>query len=158
LINERQRDRVERLVRSSVEAGATLETGGTYDGLFYGPTVLSGVTPAMEVFREEIFGPVAPVTTFRDDDEAVELANATDYGLSGAVHSSTPERARAIAERLRTGAVHINDQTVNDAPNAPFGGRGASGNGSRFGGEANWEAFTQWRWTTEREQPARYPF
>jgi benzaldehyde dehydrogenase (NAD) len=158
LINERQAERVESLVRSSVDAGAVIEAGGERTGLFFQPTVLSGVTPAMPVFSEEIFGPVAPVTTFRTDEEAIELANATDYGLSAAVQSASPERAQAIADRLRSGSVHVNDQTVNDSPQAPFGGRGASGNASRFGGEANWEAFTQWQWVTARDEAPEFPF
>jgi benzaldehyde dehydrogenase (NAD) len=158
LINRGQLERVDRLVTASVEAGAVLRAGGEHEGLFYRPTVLSGVAPEMDVFAEEIFGPVAPVTVFASDEEAIELANHTEYGLSAAVQSRAPQRARAIADRLRTGSVHINDQTVNDAANAPFGGRGASGNASRFGGDANWESFTQWQWVTEREEAPRFPF
>jgi benzaldehyde dehydrogenase (NAD) len=158
LINERQADRVERLVRSSLEAGAVLEAGGERDGLFYKPTVLRGVTPKMEIFAEETFGPVAPITTFRTDEEAVELANRTEYGLSGAIQSASRRRAQAIADQLMIGSVHINDQTINDSAQAPFGGRGASGNASRFGGEANWEAFTQWQWVTARDEAPLFPF
>jgi benzaldehyde dehydrogenase (NAD) len=158
LINERQADRVERLVRSSLEAGAVLEAGGQREGLYYKPTVLRGVTPDMEIFAEETFGPVAPISTFRTDEEAVELANRTEYGLSGAIQSTSRRRAQAIADQLMTGNVHINDQTINDSAQAPFGGRGASGNGSRFGGEANWEAFTQWQWITARDEPPFFPF
>jgi benzaldehyde dehydrogenase (NAD) len=158
LINERQLDRVKGLVESSVEEGAVLEAGGEHDGLFYRPTVLSSVTPRMSIFAQEIFGPVAPVTVFSSDEEAIELANATEYGLSAAIQSSSPERARAIADRLLTGSVHINDQTINDAANAPFGGRGASGNGSRFGGDANPEAFAQWQWITVRGGPVSFPY
>ncbi len=76
----------------------------------------------MRGVHEEIFGPVAPVTTFTDDDEAVELANATEYGLAAAVQSGQPERAAAVAEQLDAGMVHVNDQTVNEEPPAPFGG------------------------------------
>ena len=86
--------------------------------------MLRDVTPEMPAFAEEIFGPVAPVTTFRDDAEAVELANATEYGLAAAVQSGSPQRAAAVAEQLHAGMVHINDQTVNEEPPAPFGGFG----------------------------------
>ena len=112
----------------------------------------------MAAFDEEIFGPVAPITTFKTDDEAVALANQTEYGLSASVHSTSLDRARAVAKRLRTGMVHINDQTVNDDPRAPFGGVGASGNGSRQGGHASLDEYTTWHWTTERATPPAYPF
>ncbi|GIJ56933.1 aldehyde dehydrogenase family protein [Virgisporangium aurantiacum] len=148
LIDDRQLFRVAGIVSATVEAGATVRAGGDPDGRFYPATVLCGVTPGMAAFTEEIFGPVAPVTVFADDEEALRLAAMTDHGLAAAVHSRTEHRAMRIAARIPAGMVHINDQTVNDTPHAPFGGRGASGNGGRFGGEANWETFTQWQWLT----------
>jgi benzaldehyde dehydrogenase (NAD) len=158
IINKRQLERLERLVADSVAAGAELVTGGTSDGLFYSPTVLRGVTPAMPVYAEEIFGPVAPVTVFRDDDEAVELANATGYGLAAAIQSGSRERADRLAARLHAGMVHVNDQTVNEEAPAPFGGFGSSGNGASCGGVANLEAFTTWQWLTSRDRPTPYPY
>ena len=152
IINERQVQRVQRIVDETVAAGAEARTGGVADGLFYKPTVLAGVRPDMAAFREEIFGPVAPVTTFSDDDEAIALANATEYGLAAAVQSGSPERASRVAERLHAGMVHINDQTVNEEPPAPFGGFGASSNGGHFGGVANLELWTEWQWLTSRER------
>jgi benzaldehyde dehydrogenase (NAD) len=116
------------------------------------------VTAEMAAFREEIFGPVAPVITFSDDDEAIALANATEYGLAAAVHSSSPQRAARVAERLHAGMVHINDQTVNEEPPAPFGGFGASSNGGHFGGVANLELWTEWQWMTTREAAVQFPF
>jgi benzaldehyde dehydrogenase (NAD) len=101
----------------------------------------------MAAFAEEIFGPVAPVTTFADDEEAVQLANATPYGLVAAVHSRSVLRARSVAERLEVGMVHVNDQTVNDEVVAPFGGRGESGTGA-FGTLTNLDEFTRWQWMT----------
>ncbi|MER5434114.1 benzaldehyde dehydrogenase [Streptomyces sp. NPDC002588] len=148
VISERQAAKIERIVEESVAAGARVLVGGRRDGLFYPPTVLDRVERTMPVFREEIFGPVAPVVAFRTDTEAVEIANDTEYGLTAAVHSRSLPRATALAGQLRTGMVHINDVTAKDAANAPFGGMGASGNGSRIGGTANLEQFTQWRWTT----------
>jgi benzaldehyde dehydrogenase (NAD) len=158
IINERQVGRVQRIVDETVAAGASALTGGSADGLFYKPTVLSGVTPKMAAFREEIFGPVAPVITFSDDDEAVELANATEYGLAAAVQSASPQRAARVAERLHAGMVHINDQTVNEEPPAPFGGFGASSNGGHFGGVANIELWTEWQWMTSRDAAEPFPF
>jgi benzaldehyde dehydrogenase (NAD) len=157
IINQRQVDRIQRLVDESVAAGATVVAGAEPDGLFYPPTVLRDVTPAMPVFTEETFGPVAPVTTFRDDDEAVELANATGYGLAAAVQGER-RHADRVAARLRAGMVHVNDQTVNEEDPAPFGGFGVSGNASACGGPANLEAFTTWQWRTSREDPAPFPF
>jgi benzaldehyde dehydrogenase (NAD) len=158
IIDARQLARVRRIVDESVAAGARILAGGADRGPFFEPTVLTEVTPSMPAFAEEIFGPVAPVTVFRDDDEAVELARMTEYGLAAAVHTRSAERGLALAARLGVGMAHVNDQTVNDVPHAPFGGRGASGNGSRFGGEANWEAFTQWQWLTVTGEPPALPF
>lgn len=148
VISERQATRIERIVDESVTAGARVLAGGRRDGLFYPPTVLDRVDRAMPVFTEEIFGPVAPVVPFHSEAEAVEIANDTAYGLTAAVHSGSVPRATAVAERLRTGMVHINDVSAKDAANAPFGGMGISGNGSRIGGTASLEQFTQWRWMT----------
>jgi benzaldehyde dehydrogenase (NAD) len=157
IINQRQVDRIQRIVDESVAAGAKVVAGGQANGLFFPPTVLRDVTPAMPAFAEETFGPIAPVTTFRDDDEAIELANATGYGLAAAVQG---ERAHAdrVAARLRAGMVHVNDQTVNEEDPAPFGGFGVSGNASHCGGPANLEAFTTWQWVTSRDEPAPFPF
>ncbi|MEU4491600.1 aldehyde dehydrogenase family protein [Streptomyces purpurascens] len=148
VISERQATRIERIVDESVAVGARVLTGGRRDGLFYPPTVLDHVGRAMPAFTEEIFGPVAPVIPFHSEAEAVEIANDTAYGLTAAVHSGSVPRATAVAERLRTGMVHINDVSAKDAANAPFGGMGISGNGSRLGGTASLEQFTQWRWMT----------
>lgn len=158
LINLKQRDRVHAIVQDTVKAGASLKAGGTFEGLFYRPTVLAGVKPGMRAFDEEIFGPVAPVTTFSSDDEAVALANRGEHGLSAGVISASVSRALDVGNRLKTGILHINDQTVGDEPHVPFGGQGASGNGTRVGGPANIEAFTQWQWVTVQDKAAPYPF
>ncbi|MCX7169440.1 MAG: benzaldehyde dehydrogenase [Proteobacteria bacterium] len=158
LISERQRDRVHAIVQDSVKQGAKLAAGGTYEQLFYKPTVLTGVKPGMRAFDEEVFGPVASVVTFASEDEAVALANQTEYGLSLGVISASTSRALTLAGRIPTGLLHINDQTVADEPHIPFGGRGASGNGGRHGGPANWEEFTQWQWVTIKDSAPRYPF
>jgi benzaldehyde dehydrogenase (NAD) len=158
LINERQLANVDRIVTQTVEAGAVVRAGGTHDKLFYKPTVLAGVTTKMPAFREEIFGPVAPVIVVQDEAEAVAVANDTEYGLVAAIQTGSRERGRALADQLRTGIVHVNDQTLNNDAYAPFGGTGASGNGSRFGSQSSWDEFTQWQWLTLRDQPHAFPF
>ncbi|MCC6949778.1 MAG: benzaldehyde dehydrogenase [Bradyrhizobiaceae bacterium] len=157
LITDKQTERVSRIVRDSIDAGARLHAGGTADGRFFPATVIDKVTPSMPAFREEIFGPVVSVTTFANDDEAVQLANDTEYGLSAGILTASIARGKRIADRLRVGLVHVNDQTVNDDGFMPMGGRGASGNGSRHGGPANWDEFTQWQWLTYRDEPPPYP-
>jgi benzaldehyde dehydrogenase (NAD) len=158
LINDQQLGRVIDILDRSRASGARVAAGGTHEGRFFRPTVLTGVTPSTAAFSEEIFGPIAPVTTFASDDEAVELANRTEYGLAAAIYSRDVARAERIAARLRTGIAHINDQTVNDDARAPFGGFGSSGNGGRFGTLSNLEEFSTWRWMTIRPQGHPYPF
>jgi benzaldehyde dehydrogenase (NAD) len=158
LITASQRDRAHGIVQDSIKAGARLLAGGTYEQLFYRPTVLADVQPGMRAFDEEIFGPVVSITEFKTDDEAVDLANRTEYGLAAAIISPSLDRALGICNRLRVGLLHINDQTVNDDVINPFGGRGRSGNGTNIGGPANWEEFTQWQWITVKERPTQYPF
>jgi benzaldehyde dehydrogenase (NAD) len=158
IINEKQMARVRRIVDESVAAGARLAAGGVADGPFFPATVLADVVPEMPAFREEIFGPVAPVTTFSDDEQALALANGTEHGLSAAIHSRSLPRAEALAARVQSGMVHINDMTVNEESPAPFGGVGASGNGAHFGGVANLELFTQWQWRTSRPVATPFPF
>ncbi len=158
LINERQAERVDGIVQDAIRTGAKARTGAKRDGLFYPATVLTGVRPDMAVFTEEIFGPIAPITTFESDDEAIALVNASPYGLAAAIHTRNTARGMAIAQRLQTGMVHINDQTVNNEFHVPFGGMGASGNGGRFGGPANIEEFTQTQWVSVTEHGIQYPF
>jgi benzaldehyde dehydrogenase (NAD) len=158
IINAKQIERVQRIVDETVGAGATAMVGGSADGPFYPATVLRDVLPGMAAFKEEIFGPVAPVTTFASDAEAIELANSTEYGLAAAVQSGSQSRAADVAEGLHAGMVHINDQTVNEEPPAPFGGFKASSNGGHFGGVSQLELWTEWQWLTSREKAEPFPF
>lgn len=159
VIDAGQRDKIHHLVTSTVDAGAHLVAGGNYRDLFYRPTVLAGVSATMPAYAREVFGPVAPVLSFRTADEAVRLATDDEYALSLGIVTADAARGLALADRIPTGIVHINDQTVSDEAVAPFGGFGASGTGSRFGGgAANLEAFTETRWITMRHRPATYPF
>jgi benzaldehyde dehydrogenase (NAD) len=158
VINERQLERIDGIVKDAVAKGAVLRAGGTYEHLFYQPTVLEEVRPGMRVLEEEVFGPVVAVVPFENDEEAIALNNGTEYGLSTGVITQSLERAMHFTSRLKTGIIHINDQTVADEPWVPFGGTGASGNGGRHGGPANWEEFTQWQWVTIQDRATPYPF
>ena len=137
LVSAAQRDRVRELVSAGLAAGARAATGGPDpDGLpepgyYVAPTVLAGVTPDNPVAQEEVFGPVLSVLAYRDEDEAVEIANRSRYGLTGGVWSADPDRALAVARRLRTGQVDINGAGFN--PLAPFGGYRQSGIGREHG-------------------------
>jgi benzaldehyde dehydrogenase (NAD) len=159
IIDAGQRDRIHSLVTGSVSAGARLTAGGSYDGLFYRPTVLADSAPDHPAFQQEVFGPVAPVLKFSSLDEAVDIVNQSEYGLSLAILTRDALRGLSLADRMHSGIVHINDQTVDDEPVIPFGGVGASGTGSRFGGAAaNIEAFTETQWVTMQSDIERYPF
>jgi len=158
VIDSVQRDRIHDLVDRTVAAGATLAAGGTFENLFYRPTVLSAVTPEMPAYAEEVFGPVAPVVPFGSVDDAIKLAASSPYGLSLGILGDVG-LAMTVADAVPAGIVHINEQTVADEANAPFGGIGASGTGSRFGGAAaNIDAFTTTQWLTVRPEIAPYPF
>jgi benzaldehyde dehydrogenase (NAD) len=158
IIDERQRDKVHALVTETVDAGARLAAGGTYEGLFYRPTVLADVATSMPAYANEVFGPVAPVVRFETLDEVAKLAADSEYGLSLGILTRDVMRGLELARKIPTGIVHINDQTVDDSPNTPFGGIRASGTGARFGGTANVDAFTDTRWVTIRGDIAPYPF
>jgi benzaldehyde dehydrogenase (NAD) len=159
IIDESQRDKVHAIVTASVDQGAVVAAGGEYDSLFYRPTVLAGVSADSPAFRQEIFGPVAPVTTYDTLDEAVDLINDSEYGLSVGILTGDAFAAFELAGRIESGMVHINDQTVDDEPTIPFGGMKASGAGGHFGGvRANLESFCETQWVTVQSTIERYPF
>ncbi len=157
VIDRVQLDAVAAVVDATVSAGATLLAGGTSSGLFYAPTVITGVRPGMPAYDREVFGPVALITTFETDDEAIALANDTQYGLSAAIITKDVARALRMGDRIRSGALHVNDQTINDDVINPFGGVGASGNGTSVGGPANADEYSQWRWITIKSEAPAYP-
>jgi benzaldehyde dehydrogenase (NAD) len=158
IVNERQAANVDRIVAETVAQGATILVGGERDGLFFKPTVMAGIKPGMPAFDEEIFGPVAPITTFSTDEEAIALANQTSYGLVAAVVSPDLARAQRIADRLHTGIVHINDQSVLHEVYGPIGGVGVSGNGFNYSTLTNADQFSEWKWITIRDEIPEYPF
>ena len=138
LVSDAQRKRVREYIEKGEKEGAKLVTGGAEPpggparrATSCGPTVFSEVKPDMTIAQEEIFGPVLSIIPYDDEDEAVEIANGTVYGLDGGVWSSDPEHAAAVARRLRTGQVQINGATFN--PLAPFGGYKQSGHGRELG-------------------------
>lgn len=145
VVNKAQYDKIRDLIQSAIDEGATLETGGTdlpagvNRGYYIQPTVFSGVTPDMRIAQEEIFGPVATILSYDSLEDAIELANATEYGLSAAI-TGDPAKAAAVAGQLRAGMVAINNW--GPAPGAPFGGYKQSGNG-REGGLAGLKDFME---------------
>lgn len=147
LVNNRQALRVKALIDDAVAKGATVELGGKCWDNFVEPTVLTNVNADMDIWHNETFGPVVIVCSFRSEDEAVALNNATEYGLTAAVCTADEARALQLAGRLETGMVHINCQNINDEPHVPFGGVKASGVG-RYGGHWSLDAFSELRWIT----------
>jgi aldehyde dehydrogenase (NAD+) len=139
VVSKTQWEKIQRLIQAGIDEGATLVTGGTGrpEGLEHGyyvrPTVFGQVKNHMTIGREEIFGPVLSILPYRDEEEAIRLANDTPYGLSGYVQSGDLEHARRVAARLRTGNVHLNGAAADFA--APFGGYKQSGNGREWGQE-----------------------
>ncbi|MFC7784646.1 aldehyde dehydrogenase family protein [Rossellomorea sp. GCM10028870] len=158
LIDQDQVDRILKDIESSKEQGAEVVLGGNADKNLLQPTVLTHVTNSMPISKNEIFGPVAAIIPFEDEEEAIVLANEHPYGLSGAVHSSSIERATNLAHQVQTGMIHINDEPVNDEPHMPFGGEKDSGLG-RFNGVWALEEFTTVKWVAVQHKRRDYgPF
>ncbi len=157
LINPAALEMVRGRVEQAVKDGATVLTGGESVGPCYQATLLAGVDPKSDFAQHETFGPVASIEVVDDADEAVDRANATSYGLSAGIITSNRERGFALAQRIDSGIVHVNDQTVADEPQMPFGGVKDSGFG-RFGGQAVVDEFTELRWVTMRAEGHPFPF
>lgn len=159
VIDAGQRDKIHAMVTESVADGARLAAGGTYDNLYYRPTVLDQVPLSSRAYQQEIFGPVAPVVRVDSVEAAIALARDSDYGLSLGILTRDVMRGLEIAEQIPSGLVHINDQTINDEATIPFGGVKSSGTGARHGGpQANLDAFTDTQWVTVRGTLPQYPF
>lgn len=157
LINRRQVDRILDLIHSSVEQGARVVLEGRVEGNLIHPYILADVRNDMPIARQEIFGPVAAVIPVDSEEEAIRVANDTEYGLSGSVHAGNLEHGVEVALRLETGMVHVNDQSVNDEPLIAFGGEKASGIG-RYGGEWALDEFTTLKWISVQLKERAYPF
>lgn len=150
-------ERVQHLVKDAQSRGAKLLVGGEVNGTVMQGIVVDHVTPSMQLFREESFGPQVSITRVKTADEAVELANDTEYGLSAAIFSRDIAKALELARRIESGICHINGPTVHDEAQMPFGGVKASGYG-RFGGKAGIAEFTELRWITIQTGKRHYPF
>ncbi|WP_227287410.1 aldehyde dehydrogenase [Boseongicola sp. H5] len=148
--------RIEGLIADAVDKGADLIAGGTTDGVLIEATLLDNVVPTMRIYAEESFGPTASIVRVGSIDEAVRVANDTEYGLSASVFGRDVMRAVGVARRIESGICHINGPTVHDEAQMPFGGVKASGYG-RFGGTAGIEEFTELRWITIQEGIPHYP-
>ncbi|MGZ2485103.1 acyl-CoA reductase-like NAD-dependent aldehyde dehydrogenase [Rhizobium pisi] len=149
--------KMEELIADAAAKGAKLVAGGKRSGTVVEATLLDRVTPAMRVYAEESFGPVKPIIRVSGEEEAIRIANDTEYGLSSAVFSRDIQRALAVAARIETGICHINGPTLHDEAQMPFGGVKGSGYG-RFGGKAAIAEFTDLRWITIEDPAQHYPF
>jgi acyl-CoA reductase-like NAD-dependent aldehyde dehydrogenase len=156
LVDEASVRHVNALIADAMDKGATIVCGGPSDNLLFPPTIVDHVTSAMRLYHEESFGPVVAVLRARDTDEAVSLANDSDYGLAAAVFGRDISRALAVARRIESGICHVNSATVQDEGQMPFGGVKNSGYG-RFGGRSAVEAFTELRWISLATEARQYP-
>jgi len=157
IINNVQLEEIKRNVEGAVRDGAKVLCGGKAIGPCYAPTVIIDVKPGTYFYREETFGPVVSVIEVEDVEEALHVANDTNYGLTAGVVTRDIGKGLWVAERIESGMVHINDSSVNDEPQMPFGGIKDSGWG-RLGGRAALEEFTELRWISIQRTPRQYPF
>ena len=144
-------------IDDAVAKGARLLAGGGVDGAVVQPTLLADVPDDAELAQHETFGPVAVIEVVPDADAAVRRANETAYGLSAGIITTDPDRGMALAGQIDAGIVHVNDQTVGDEPQMPFGGVKDSGWG-RFGGAFAMDEFTELRWVTVQSGSRQFPF
>lgn len=158
IINDKQLERIDHLVKSAIELGAKLHIGGSTQGPFYQATLLTNVTPEMDIYHEEIFGPVAFVVSAKDEHQAIKTANDTQYGLTASVVTGDAKRGEIIAGLIDAGMVHVNDSCVHDEPHCPFGGMKFSGWSGRWGASGAIAAFTQQKWISSQSGLREYPF
>ena len=157
VVDEASAVKVEALIADAVSKGATLLGGGPRKGTIMPASILDRVTPEMTIYAEESFGPVVAMIRVKDAEEAIRVANDTEYGLSAAIFTRDVARGLALAQRVESGICHVNGPTVHDEAQMPFGGMKSSGYG-RFGGRAGIAEFTELRWITVETQPGQYPF
>lgn len=157
LINEQQVKNTAALIEKGIEEGAHPAIKGDIKGNVIEPVVFTDVTKDMTLAKEELFAPVVAIMKASNDEEILEIANDTTYGLSGAVHTQDVERGAELAKRMDTGMIHINDGTINDDPTVAFGGMKNSGIG-RLNGEWSLDAFTTFKWISVQHERIQYPY
>ncbi len=157
LINDNQVKKVDSLVKDAVAKGAKRLCGGKFEGRVYAPTVLVNITPDMDIYHEETFGPVASIITVKDEKEALAVANDTIYGLSAGVITRDMHKAFYLADGLEAGMVHVNDASIDADACCPFGGFKGSGQG-REGGRYSIEQYSQVKWVTIQKGVKAFPF
>ena len=157
LVTPQAAEKMDRIMADATAKGAKIVAGGKRNGAIVEATVVDHVKAGMTIYEEESFGPVKPVIRVKGEEEAIRVANDTEYGLSAAVFSRDVQRAMRVADRIESGICHINGPTLNDEPQMPFGGVKASGYG-RFGGKAAIAEFTDLRWITIEDSQQHYPF
>jgi acyl-CoA reductase-like NAD-dependent aldehyde dehydrogenase len=157
IINDKQVKHIDGQIKDAVSKGATLLTGGTYEGRLFRPTVLTDITPDMKIYHEETFGPVASIIRVKDEKEALAVANDTTYGLSAGVITKDLEKAIFLGEGLDAGMVHVNDGSIDAEACCPFGGCKGSGHG-REGGRYSVEELTELKWLTIQKSKRALPF
>lgn len=157
ILNAASGERINAMLQDAVDKGAVIAAGGKAKGAMMDATIVDHVKPGMTIYGEETFGPITTVVRVRDIEEAVRVANDTDYGLSAAVFSNNINRAISVATRIQAGCVHVNGATVQNEAQAPYGGMKNSGYG-RFDGRAVIEEFTEIKWVTLEDSAQAYPF
>lgn len=157
VINHRQAETLEKLIAKGIEQGAVPLLHGKITGRMVEPTILINVKTDMAVAQVELFGPVVCIIPFETDEEAIEIANDTRFGLSGAIHTSNLERGVEMAKKVHTGMVHVNDVTINDEPIVAFGGEKQSGIG-RLNGEWSLDEFTTMKWISVNYGQRKLPY
>lgn len=156
LVSHRQVETMIEFYDDTVKRGGKIMSGGKWEGNYFYPTVVTDVDRNFRIMREEVFGPIRPIIPAKNDEEAIEIANDTEYGLSGAIVTRDISRAFKIADQIESGMIHINDVTILEESHIPFGGIKASGFG-REGGEYSFNETTYERWTTVTLRERKYP-
>jgi len=157
IINQKQVDKIQKLIDESIQQGARVVKRGSVKGNLMEPVILADVKNDMAIAQNEAFGPVAAILPVESEEEAIRIANDSEYGLSGSVYTRNLEHGVDVALQIETGMIHVNDQSVNVEPITPFGGEKSSGLG-RYGGEWSLEEFTTVRWVSVQKHPREFPF
>ncbi|MFD1928216.1 aldehyde dehydrogenase family protein [Sporosarcina siberiensis] len=157
VVNERQAGNLGLLIEESITQGASIILQGAIESNLMEPTIIGNVTPEMTIAQEELFGPVVCVMSFKNKQEAIDIANDTRFGLSGAIHTANVETGVEMAKKIHTGMIHINDITIHDEPIVAFGGEGQSGIG-RLNGQWSLDEFTTMKWISVSYGQRQFPY